>query len=409
MRALDLIRMTAGALLANPMRSFLTMLGIIIGVGSMVSMAAIGAGAQSKVAEEIRSFGANVLMINPGAQNRDGVRGAAGTRQTLTLEDAQAIAQLPSIAAAAPSVAGTAQIVHGNRNWSTTVNGTLNAHFRIREWHLKAGHFFTPEDERGGGKVVVLGAMVAEKLFGAGDPIGQQIRILSTPFEVIGVLRPKGTVGSGQSQDDVAFVPLPAAMMRLVGSANAVNREAVGYILASATRADMMTSATREIESLLRQRHRIQQASGDDFLVTSASAILAAQQASTRTVSFLLGSIAAVSLGVGGISIMNIMLVSVTERTREIGLRLAIGARRRDIRNQFLLEAVALCVFGGMLGVLLGGGAAWLIAQLVGWPVLLQPATAAMAVGFSGSVGTFFGYDPARLAARLQPVVALRT
>lgn len=409
MRQLDFLRIAAGAMLANPIRTLLTMLGIIIGVGSMVSMAAIGAGAQAKVQEQIRSFGANVLMVNPNAQNQGGVRAASNFRRPLTIEDARAIGQLDAVRASAPSVAGAAQVVHGSLNWGTTVNGTTRDHFAIRGWKLESGRYFTPEEEQSAGKVVVIGSVVAQKLFENRDPLGQVVRILNTPFEVIGVLREKGAAGAGQNQDDVIFVPLLTAMMRLIGSANTVNRDAVAYILGSAKSEQMMTVAIQEINDLMRQRHGLGQGTEDDFAVTSAASILAAQKASTRTIAILLGAIAGVSLLVGGISIMNIMLVSVKERTREIGLRLAIGARPRDVRKQFLLEAVVLCTVGGVLGAILGGSIAFGVATFVGWRILLEPQTVALAILFAGGVGVFFGYYPARQAAALQPVIALRS
>jgi putative ABC transport system permease protein len=409
MRPLDCLSAAGGAMRANPFRTFLTMLGIIIGVGSMISMAAIGAGAQAQVQEQIRSFGANVLMINPNARNRNGIREVGNVRRPLTSGDARAIAELGSVRAAAPSVAGAAQIVHGGQNWATTVNGTTRDHFAIRGWTLAAGRLFSPEDERDAGKVVVIGSIVAHKLFGDDEPVGQIVRILNAPFEVIGVLREKGTAGDGQNQDDVVFVPLMTAMIRLIGSANTFNRDAVAYILASAKSENSMVAATREIDALLYQRHDVTDDDDKDFIVMTAASILAAQKASTRTVSFLLGSISAVSLLVGGISIMNIMLVSVTERTREIGLRLAIGARPRDVRKQFILEAAMICTAGGIFGVMLGGLLAVGVAKFVGWRVLMEPQTAFIAVAFAGCVGIFFGYYPAKKAASLQPVIALRS
>jgi putative ABC transport system permease protein len=409
MRPLDYLSATGGAMRANPFRTFLTMLGIIVGVGSMISMAAIGAGAQAQVQEQIRSFGANVLMINPNARNRNGIREAGNVRRPLTSGDALAIAELSAVRAAAPSVAGVAQVVHGGLNWATTVNGTTQDHFAIRGWTLAAGRQFSAEEERNASKVVVLGSIVAHKLFGDHEPVGQIVRILNAPFEVIGVLREKGTAGDGQNQDDVVFVPLKTAMMRLIGSANAVSRNAVAYILASAKSETSMAAAIREIDALLYQRHDVTNDDDKDFIVTTAASILAAQRESTRTVSFLLGSIAAVSLLVGGISIMNIMLVSVTERTREIGLRLAVGARPRDVRRQFILEAAMICTAGGLFGVMLGGLLAVAVAKFVGWRILLEPQTALFAVAFASCVGIFFGYYPAKKAATLQPVVALRS
>jgi putative ABC transport system permease protein len=407
MRIGDGLSMSASALLSNPARTLLTILGITIGIACVVSMAAIGAGARARVAAQIRAFGANVILVKPGETNREGVRTAAGTKYTLTAADAAAIAELPGVAAAAPSVFGTGQVVRGSRNWSTTINGTTEPHFRIREWPLKDGRMFSDEDQREAGKVAIIGSMVAEKLFDDENPIGQVVRVLSTPFTVIGVLKEKGTSG-GQSQDDVLFVPLSTATLRLIGSANKVNREAVAYIVASADSEDAVAGALGDIEALLKERHRIRAGQDNDFVVTSAAQALAAQQESIRTISLLLGSIAAVSLVVGGISIMNIMLVAVSERRAEIGLKLAIGARPRDVRRQFLLEAVMLCTVAGVIGVVLGSGSAWAISSRFDWPVLIEPWAALLAIGLAGGVGVFFGFYPAKRAAALQPVVALR-
>lgn len=410
MRTFDQIRISGAALLATPVRTCLTMLGIIIGVASIVSMAAIGAGAQSKVSEQIHSFGANVIMVNASATNRGRPDADGAMRHPIAIDDARAIAELASVRYAAPSVAGAARLVRGGKNWGTTVNGTTRAHFDIRGWQLAEGRFFSADEEAAGGQVIVLGAVVARKLFGDDSPVGQVVRISNTPFEVIGVLDDKGTAGGGQSQDDVAFVPLRTAKIRLVGpGGGAKDRNAVNYILASATSADTIAMATDEIDELMVQRHRVETREDKGFLVTTAASIVAAQEASTRTISALLGAVAGVSLMVGGISIMNIMLVSVTERTREIGLRLAIGARPRDIRIQFLMEAAALCICGGLLGVVVGSGAAYAVALFVGWPVVLEPSMALLAVVFSGFVGIVFGYYPAKQAAALQPVTALRT
>jgi putative ABC transport system permease protein len=408
MKTSDQIRISGAALLATPVRTCLTMLGIIIGVASIVSMAAIGAGAQSKVNEQIHSFGANVIMVNASATNRG--RPDADIRHPIAIDDAKAIAELATVRHAAPSVAGAARLVHGGKNWGTTVNGTTRDHFDIRDWQLADGRFFEAEEENAGGQVIVLGAVVASKLFGDHDPVGEVVRISNTPFQVIGVLAVKGTAGGGQSQDDVAFVPLRTAKIRLVGSGGAAakDRSAVTYILASATSADTIASATDDIDELMLQRHREETREDKGFLVTTAASIVAAQEASTRTISALLGAVAGVSLMVGGISIMNIMLASVTERTREIGLRLAIGARPRDIRMQFLMEAAVLCVCGGLLGVAVGSAAAYAVDLVAGWPVVLEPTTALFAVAFAGFVGIVFGYYPAKRAAALQPVAALR-
>jgi putative ABC transport system permease protein len=393
----------------NKMRSFLTMLGIIIGVASVVTMVAIGAGAQTRVAEQIRSLGANVLMIVPGAARDGGVRQESGSRHTLTQSDAEAITeQVKVIRAAAPSIRGPAQIVRGGRNWKTTVNGTTADYFVVRDWTLAAGRQFSRGEEQGAMKVALIGATIARELFQGEDPIGKQIRITNTPFDVVGVLAEKGLSGAGENQDDVIFVPISAAKLRLMGSASQVNRDAVAYILVKAASDETMPVAQQSIESLLRQRHRLSENQESDFQVNNPAATMALQRASTTTIAWLLAAIASVSLVVGGISIMNIMLVSVTERTREIGLRLAVGARRRDIRNQFLTEAVTLCLFGAVIGLILGIATAWTIAKLAGWPIFLATDALLFAVLFAGSIGVFFGYYPASKAAKLKPIDALR-
>jgi putative ABC transport system permease protein len=397
------------SLRANKMRSFLTMLGIIIGVASVITMVAVGAGAQTQVAQQIRSLGANVLMVIPGAAREGGVRKESGSRHTLTESDTAAIrSQLPRAQAAAPAIRAAHQIVRGPRNWNTTVNGTTADYFVIRDWALSAGRQFSRTDEQGAGKVALIGASVAKQLFDKDDPVGGEIRIASVPFEVVGVLAEKGPSGAGQNQDDVVFVPISTAKMRLMGSASEVNREAVAYILVKAVSDEAMRTAQSEIEALLRQRHRIASDAESDFQVNNPAAAMAAQRASTTTIAWLLAAIASVSLVVGGISIMNIMLVSVTERTREIGLRLAVGARRRDIRRQFLTEATTLCILGGLIGIALGTAASWCIARLANWPIFLGADAALFAIAFAAAVGISFGYYPARKAARLEPVEALR-
>jgi putative ABC transport system permease protein len=348
MRFVDVISAAAGALAGNRVRTLLTLLGIIIGTGCVVSMAAIGEGAQARVAQQIKAFGANVLLVSPSELRSDGVN--KGRRHTLTASDATAIETLPTIARAAPSVFGTVQVVSGAHNWSTTVNGTTSGHFAIREWRLASGRMFSSDEEASAAKVAIIGATVAARLFDGDDPIGRVVRVLDTPFSVIGVLADKGASPGGEDQDDVVFVPLLAARIRLIGGAESVNYDAAAYILASAASASDMHIAMDDVRDLLRQRHRIERGE-DDFTVTTAASVLEAQRSSARTIALLLGSVAAISLVVGGISIMNIMLVSVSERTREIGLRLSIGARPRDVRRQFLLEAVALGLAGAMLPV----------------------------------------------------------
>lgn len=395
--------MATASLAASPVRSCLTMLGIVIGVAAITSMAAIGSGARSKVRDQIRTFGANVIMVNASPGNRAGLDHA---RKPLSLDDVGAISELPTVSLAAPSVSGQARLVHGGLNWGTTVNGTTRDHFRIRQWQLAGGRFFTEDEEKSSGQVVVLGHLVAQKLFEDADPVGQVVRIAGAPLNVVGVLQEKGTSG-GDSQDDVAFVPMATAKNRLIGGASG-DRNAVGYVLASAISSEAIGKATDEIDRLMRQRHQVQSNEKKGFTVATAASILAAQEASTQTVSTLLAAVACVSLMVGGIGIMNIMLVSVTERTREIGLRLAIGARPRDIRSQFVIEAVGLCTGGGAVGVALGFCVAFLVARGAGWPVALDAATAVGAVIFSGMVGVLFGYYPAKRAAALDPVAALR-
>ena len=335
------------------------------------------------------------------------MRGAVGSRLTLTGEDARAIARLPSVALTAPSVFGVAHVVFGSSNWSTTINGTVPDHFDIREWPLLKGRTFSQDDTQNAAKVAIIGSKVADELFKTEVPVGKVVRILSTPFTIIGVLSEKGVNGSGQNQYDVAFVPISTATLQLICSVNSVNRDTIGCILASARSDEAMASAITQIEDLLRQRHRTR-VGDDDFIVTTAASTMAAQVASTRTIAVLLDCIAAVSLTVGGMTIMNIMLVCVTERTSEIGLLLAVGARPRDIRRQFLLEAVALCGAGGVLGVMLGYAAAFIVGTKFDWPILLQPEAAIAAVILAGGVGVFFAWYPACRAAALQPVAALR-
>jgi putative ABC transport system permease protein len=404
------IEIAWGALRANTLRSFLTMLGIIIGVASVIAMVAIGAGAETQVAEQIRSLGANVLMVEPGAARDGGLRKESGSAHTLTEGDALAIgAEIPQVQAAAPSIRAAFQVVREARNWNTTVNGTTGDYFAIRDWPLSAGRVFSGTEEERSGKIAVIGAAVAKQLFGDERPVGAHLRIANVPFEVIGVLAEKGASGFGQNQDDVVFVPISTARLRLIGTSGEVNRESVSYILIKAISDEAMGPAMAEIDALLRQRHRLASEAESDFRLTNPAAAMAARRASTTTIAWLLAAIASVSLVVGGISIMNIMLVSVTERTREIGVRLAVGARRRDIRNQFLTEAVTLCAVGGLIGLLLGTAAACAAAGLAGWPIFIGPDLAVFAVAFAAGIGIFFGYYPARKAARLEPIEALRS
>ncbi|MDH7797538.1 MULTISPECIES: ABC transporter permease [unclassified Beijerinckia] len=389
----------------NPLRSFLTILGIVIGVASVVTVLAIGSGAQEKVASEIRAVGSNVLMINPGAAREAGIRLKAGTRLTLTESDVAAIVhQIPQIIAAAGSLSGSAQAVHENQNWNTTINGTTMDHFVVRNWSLSSGRGFSGDEMQEAGKVAILGSSVVKELYGAGaDPVGSEIRIMNVPFEVIGVLASKG-----QNQDDVIFVPLSTAKLRFMGSASGVNRDAVAYIIAKTAFEEDIPVAKERVEKLLRQRHRLMEEREDDFKVTDPAAEMDAQRNATHTVAVLLASIACVSLFVGGISIMNIMIVSVTERTREIGIRRAVGARSQDIRLQFLVEALVLCIVGGLIGVAVGIILSLTVARSAGWPTMIDAQAICLAVWFAAVIGVFFGFYPADRASRIDPVKALK-
>lgn len=409
MSSLQSVRIALRALRANLMRSTLTMLGIIIGVAAVITMIAVGEGAHVRIAEQIRSLGTNLLIVAPGAAQKDGAHLELGSRQTLTEADAAAIRHdVPAVQIAAPWIMKSAQIVHGHRNWSTLVAGVEPDYFAAREWPTAAGAPFIEGEVGAAAKVAVIGQTVAKALFKEADPVGQTIRIASVPMVVAGVLARKGPSGMGQDQDNVVFVPISTAKLRLFGEARAVNPGAVDSILVKVASAAAMATVERQIAALLRDRHRLFGKTANDFQVRNPAAAMKAQTESTRTLTFLLAAIASVSLVVGGISIMNIMLVSVTERTREIGLRLAIGARRRDIRNQFLVEAVSLCVLGGVLGILLGIGAAAAIAEIAGWAVFIGPGAVGLSAGFAAAVGIFFGFYPALKASRLAPIEALR-
>ena len=396
------------ALGTNWLRSMLTMLGIIIGVAAVITMIAIGGGAQQRVEEQMKSLGTNIMLVLPGAQTTGGVRLGAQTGQTLTEEDAQAIAtEVPEVQAAAPSLRTGVQVVAANANWSTLAYGTLPEHLEVRDWPLAYGRNFEPAEQAGSGKVVLLGQTVARELFGDTDPIDQMIRVRKLPLQVIGVLSTKGQNSMGQDQDDVILVPLSTYRNRIQGmSAGRIKR--VGAISVKVREGQSMAEAGEKIRELLRQRHRLQSGADDDFSIRNLTEMLQAQEESSRVMALLLAAVAGVSLVVGGIGIMNIMLVSVTERTREIGLRMAVGARSRDILGQFLIEAVTLSLAGGAIGIVIGMAATWAIGSLAGWQVLLSAESILLAVGFSAAVGVFFGFYPARRAAGLLPIQALR-
>ncbi|HEV8309820.1 MAG TPA: ABC transporter permease [Methylomirabilota bacterium] len=400
--------MALGALRAHVLRTALTMLGIIIGVGAVIAMVSVGAGAQRRIAEQIRSLGSNAIVVLPGAQTSGGIRWGLGSQQTLTEEDARAIGlEIPAVEASAPSVRGAAQTVFGNTNWSTIIQGVTPDYLVAREWDVATGKMFGFEDVDAAAKVAVLGETVWRSLFDTSDPVGQTIRIKNVPFTIVGVLDAKGQSAFGQDQDDLILIPLSTAKKKVLG-ANRSNPRTVGTISVKVKDSDLMEEAQGQIRDLLRQRHRLQSGQDDDFQVRILSEMFAAQEESARIMTMLLAAIASVSLLVGGIGIMNIMLVSVTERTREIGLRMAVGARSRDILAQFLVEAVTLAIAGGLVGIVVGLAASETIASIANWTTEIPAEAIGLAFVFSGAVGVFFGFYPARKASRLDPIEALR-
>jgi putative ABC transport system permease protein len=397
------------SLRVNKMRSALTILGVVVGVAAVVCMVSIGLGAQAQVSEKIRTLGANLLLITPGAQTSGGARLEAGTRHTLTEEDALAIRnEIAAVQVAAPVLSRRGQVVAGNRNWSSLVAGVSADYLIAREWPLARGRSFTSEEQQSGAKVAVVGDVVAEELFDAGVALGEPLRIGSVPFTVIGVLDKKGQGAMGRNQDDVVFIPLAAAKSRVMGAVRGNTREALDFIVVKALEAGAVAQVQDGIKTLLRERHQVAKGSADDFAIENPTEVLGAREGAVRTFGLLLTAVASVSLLVGGISIMNIMLVSVTERTKEIGLRMAVGARRRDIRRQFLIEAVTLSLVGGLIGALLGVGGAVIVAAQADWPILVSPWAIVLASGFAVVVGIAFGFYPAHRASRLDPMVALR-
>jgi putative ABC transport system permease protein len=408
MNILASARIAVRALRVNKLRSALTMLGIVIGVGAVITMVAVGAGAQARVAEQIRSLGANVIIVWPGTVTQSGVRLGAGAQATLSEDDAWAIQrEIPIVEVVAPYVRGGAQVVYSNLNWWTGILGVTPEYFPARDWDVISGRVLTQEEVDGASKVALVGQTVAQNLFGDDDPIGQVIRIKKVPFTIIGVMDRKGQTTWGQDQDDQILIPLSTARTKVLGGNQAKGR-AVGSITIKAREASLMKAAESEVRGLLRQRHRLQSYQDDDFNLRNLSEVLESQEAASRVLTLLLAAIASVSLLVGGIGIMNIMLVSVTERTREIGLRMAVGARGRDILAQFLVEAVTLSLIGGAIGVGAGLLGSYAIAYFAEWRTLLQVEAILVAFGFSAAVGIFFGFYPARKAAGLNPIDALR-
>jgi putative ABC transport system permease protein len=396
------------ALGANALRSALTMLGIIIGVAAVITMIAVGRGATERVQAQMKGLGSNIMLVLPGGVTAGGVRLGAQTGQALTEEDAQAIAlEIPEVQVAAPSLRTGAQVVVGNTNWSTSVFGTTNDYLEAREWPLASGRLFDGAEIQGSAKVALIGQTVARELFGDADPLDQVIRVRKVPVTVIGLLEKKGQNSMGQDQDDVVVVPISTYRNRIQGGVGGKFKR-VGTISVKVREGEDMKAVEDNIRELLRQRFKVQPGADDPFSIRNLTEILQAQEASSRVMTLLLAAVAGISLVIGGIGIMNIMLVSVTERTREIGLRMAVGARGRDILAQFLIEAVTLSLVGGAIGVVLGAVATWAVAYFAGWQVSMTLASIALAAGFSAFVGIFFGWYPARRASRLLPIQALR-
>jgi putative ABC transport system permease protein len=403
----DLFATAARALRTNPLRSALTALGVIIGVASVVAMVALGQGAQKQVQASISSLGSNLLIVVPGAARAGGVVGAPGSFNSLTLADAEAIQrEISGIAAVAPSQRGGAQIVAQGANWNTRIEGVTPDYLMARDWEVASGRFFDERETRQARKVAVFGATVARELFPNADPVGERVRISGGTYEIIGVLESKGQSGFGQDQDDIVLAPLQTVKRRVAGRQGRANT--VSQISVKAENEDDLSRIQEEVETLLRQRHRIGQGDSDDFTVQNLSSIAETAQQTTQTFTYLLAGISAVSLLVGGIGIMNIMLVSVTERTREIGLRKALGARKSDILRQFGLEAIVLSLAGGVVGLILGALAAWGITSLMNLPLTIGVSSAIVALVFSAFVGVAFGSFPAWRAAQLDPIEALR-
>jgi len=405
MNLLMIIRVAFRALQRNKMRAALTMLGIIIGVSAVVAMVSIGQGAQAAVAAQIDSIGTNLLFVSAGAQNVGGVRSGTGDTgtNTLTVEDLDAIKrEVPSVSMVTPTVNSRGQLVAGNMNWNTSIQGVSEQYPEVRKWMVQSGEFFTESDVRTAGRVLVIGQTIADNLFAGGDAIGQTVRVQNLPFRVIGVMVRKGQDQQGRDQDDIAFTPYTTVQKKILGSP----RLQIAYV--SAVSPDATYTAQQQITELLRQRHKLNANDPDDFTVRNMSDIAQAANETNNTMTMLLACIAGVSLLVGGIGIMNIMLVSVTERTREIGIRMAIGARSSAVKSQFLIESIVLSLMGGSIGILLGVGVSLAIPSMLGWPTLISTMAIVGSVIFSVAVGVFFGYYPARKAAALDPIDALR-
>jgi putative ABC transport system permease protein len=397
------IRIAHRALRRNALRSALTMLGVIIGVAAVIAMLAIGQGAQAAIRAQVASLGSHTLVVQPGSMTQSGMRYGWGSRTTLRIADVQAILnECPAVAYATPLLRGGFQVVYTNQNWPTTVQGTGIEYPTIREWTLASGEWFSSQEIDAASKVAVLGETARAMLFGSVDPVGQIIQVGNKPFRVMGVLEPKGQSAWGQDQDDIIFVPI-TTMQKKLSRWSGINN-----ILAAAGSNDALPQAIDQVTALLRQRHRLPPWQDNDFSVLPLADMAAVEEESTRVMTLLLGSIASISLLVGGIGIMNIMLVSVTERTREIGIRLAVGAKQKDILWQFLVEALTLSLSGGVVGIVLGLAGSQIVSTTAGWPLLISWSAMVLAFAFSGAVGVFFGFYPARKAAQLDPIQALR-
>jgi putative ABC transport system permease protein len=400
------LRISLRALWVNKMRSSLTMLGIIIGVASVITMLAVGNAASQKLSEQIANVGTNLLMVFPGSSTQGGVRMGMGSQSSLTWADAQAIEkEIDGVVAVAPMINKGAQVVYGNQNWSTGIYGTTSSMLTVRDCGLEAGRNFSDQDIRNANKVAIIGGTVADNLFGSIDPVGQIIRVQKVPFSVIGIMERKGQSPMGQDQDDVVYIPLTTAQKKIFG---VTIPGMVRHIIVKAQSTEVLSELEKNVNELMRQRHRIGPGKEDDFSVRNLTQMLEMAQQFTKIITLLLGSIASVSLLVGGIGIMNIMLVSVTERTREIGIRMAVGAKASDIRLQFIIEAMTLSLIGGMAGILFGVVLSAVLAKLSGWPTLISMFSVILAVSFSGFVGIFFGFYPAYKASLLHPIDALR-
>jgi putative ABC transport system permease protein len=403
MNFLNIMKVSTRSLGRNKLRSFLTMLGIIIGVGAVIAMMAVGTGAQVSIQQQIASLGTNVILIFPGSLNQGGVRTGTGSVTTLNADDLAAIqTQCPSVAMVSPVIMTSGQLVFGEQNWGTRITGSNSDYLDIRSWPLSSGVPFTDADVRSATKVCILGQTVVDNLFKGSNAVGAIIRIKKMPFKVVGVLSPKGQSAQGQDQDDIVIAPYSTVQKKMMGVTY------LGMMMVSAVSEKSMDDAQSQITDLLRVRHKIQPWEDNDFTIRNQTEIANAASATTKVLTVLLASIASISLLVGGIGIMNIMLVSVTERTREIGIRMSIGARGRDILLQFLVEAVVLSMAGGLIGVIMGVASSDLISKLAGWPTLVAASSVGLAFLFAAGVGIFFGFYPARKAAMLNPIDALR-